>query len=99
MNLASSTQLSTFLFGGSLNTKTKVVSETVRVFKTPRADIPDDAMEAYRERTARMKEEQENNEKRGVGGPEGQAVEPEEDDFDQMKAAELKLLCKEYGSK
>ena len=100
MNLASSTQLSTFLFGGSVNTKTKVVSESVCVFKTARADISDDAMEAYRERTARMKEEQEINEKLGiVDGSEGQAAEPEEDDFDQMKAAELKLICKEYGLK
>jgi len=99
MNLASSTQLSAFLFGGSANAKTKEVSERVRVFKTPRADITDEAMQAYRERSARMKEDKENNDKLGIEGPEGQDVEPEEDDFDQMKAAELKILCKEYGLK
>ncbi|KAL7547633.1 hypothetical protein ACHAWF_014731 [Thalassiosira exigua] len=48
MNLASSQQLATFLFGGTKNSKTKEPTEKWRVFKTPRADIPDDAMEAYR---------------------------------------------------
>jgi len=95
MNLASSVQLSTFLFGGAENSKTKERSEMVRVFKTPRADIPDEAMEAYRQRDALLKEEKENN--ASFTTTDGDEV--EEDEFDQMKAAELKVLCKEYGLK
>ncbi|KAL3791438.1 hypothetical protein HJC23_011494 [Cyclotella cryptica] len=90
MNTASSIQLSTFLFGGSENSKTQEATESVRVFKTPREDIPDDAMEAYRERDARLKEEKANGGSIGVHGP---------DEFDQMKASDLKVLCKEYGLK
>ena len=97
MNLASSVQLSTFLFGGTENIKTKERSESTRVFKTPRADIPDDAMEAYRERDARMKEDKTNNPAASVTS-EGEA-EIEDDEFDLMKATELKVLCKEYGLK
>ena len=48
INPASSVQLCTLLFGGSLNIKTKEPTEHVRVFKVPREEIPDDAMEAYR---------------------------------------------------
>ena len=94
INLASSVQLGTFLFGGSPNAKTKELTERVRVFKMPRADITDDAMEAYRERDAMMKAEKD----AGLG-VETKSDEPEEDDFNQMKAADLKVLCKEYGLK
>lgn len=98
MNLASSVQLSTFLFGGSKNAKTGIVSEKVRIFKTPRAEIPDDAMEAYKEREARMKEinnaDDEVFSRKGQGHEQG---EPMVDEFDQMKSNELKVLCKEYG--
>ena len=93
MNTASSVQLSTFLFGGSANAKTQEVSESVRVFKTPRAEIPDDAMEAYRQREAQLKEQNENFAR--VDGSEPS----EEDEFDQMNASNLKVLCKEYGLK
>ena len=55
MNLASSKQLTTFLFGGSMNMKTKEPTEVENVFKMPRADISDEAMEAYRERDAQLK--------------------------------------------
>ena len=98
MNLASSVQLSTFLFGGAENIKTKERSETTRVFKTPRADIPDDAMEAYRERDALMKEDKANNAAYAATDG-GEAEMMEDDEFDLMKAAELKVLCKEYGLK
>ena len=98
MNLASSVQLSTFLFGGAENIKTKERSETTRVFKTPRADIPDDAMEAYRERDALMKEDKANN-AAYTATDGGEAEMMEDDEFDLMKAAELKVLCKEYGLK
>ena len=94
MNLASSVQLSTFLFGGAQNAKTKEHSETVRVFKTPRAEVRDDAMDAYRERDERMKEEKAMNNNLEDGN-----AEMEEDEFDMMKATELKVLCKEYGLK
>ena len=88
MNTASSVQLSTFLFGGCANAKTQEVSESVRVFKTPRAEIPDDAMEAYR---AQAKQQSEN------GADKTEAS--DEDEFNQMNASNLKLLCKEYGLK
>jgi DNA polymerase I len=48
MNPASSAQLSTFLFGGAENPKTKERSEQFRVFSVPREDIPEDALEAMR---------------------------------------------------
>jgi len=50
LNIASSTQLGTFLFGGARNEKTGEETEKVRVFKALREEIPDDAIEAYRER-------------------------------------------------
>jgi DNA polymerase I-like protein with 3'-5' exonuclease and polymerase domains len=104
MNLASSVQLTTFLFGGAMNSKTKERSETVRIFKTAREEIPDDAMEAYRWRNARVKEDQDGRilttADGGGGGDGGSSTELiGEDDFDLMKADQLKLLCKEYGLK
>ncbi|KAK1741202.1 DNA polymerase nu [Skeletonema marinoi] len=90
MNLASSKQLTTFLFGGSMNMKTKEPTEVENVFKMPRADISDEAMEAYRERDAQLK---------ALPRDDGEVDEPEMDEFDQMKAGELKVLCKEYGLK
>ena len=93
MNLASSVQLTTFLFGGSMNMKTKEQTEVEKVFKTPRADIPDEAMEAYKERDAKLKDLPYDD------GSGGQKQQPETDEFDQMKAADLKVLCKEYGLK
>lgn len=47
MNPASSTQLATFLFGGSMNKKTGQQTETERIFKTAREEIPEDALEAF----------------------------------------------------
>jgi hypothetical protein len=47
LNPASSTQLGTLLFGGARNTKTGEFTETVRVFKVPREEIADEALEAY----------------------------------------------------
>ena len=90
INLASSKQLTTFLFGGSMNMKTKEPTEVEKVFKTHRADISDEAMEAYRERDAQLK---------ALPREDGAEEEPETDEFDQMKAGELKILCKEYGLK
>ena len=84
LNPASSVQLCTFLFGGAPNEKTGVPTDRVRVFKVPREEIPDDAMEAYRARAAEESK--------------GQPQEVK-DDFDHMKAAQLKALCKEYGLK
>ena len=96
MNLASSVQLGTFLFGGAENAKTKERTETVRIFKTAREDIPDNAMEAYRERNARELEDREN----GIITEQDGDFQPDAtDEFDQMKATDLKALCKEYGLK
>ena len=49
MNPASSTQLATFLFGGATNKKTGLRTETQRVFKTAREEIPVDALQAFEE--------------------------------------------------
>jgi hypothetical protein len=50
LNPASSVQLGTLIFGGAQNQKTKEVTETRRVFKVAREEIPDNAMEAYKKR-------------------------------------------------
>ena len=47
----------------------------MRIFKTPRAEIPDDAMEAYMWRDARMKEEQEGRIDDEGGGRPGGSIE------------------------
>ena len=103
MNLASSVQLTTFLFGGAENVKTKEKTETERIFKTAREDIPDDAIEAYRERDAQSKEELTKNGVNAEQDCEGSSSQSqrgiESDEFDQMKAAQLKELCKAYGLK
>lgn len=57
LNTASSVQLTTFLFGGSINPKIKEPSEKEKVFKVPRADIPEDALEAYRLRDEKAAKE------------------------------------------
>lgn len=91
INPASSVQLCTFLFGGAQNAKTKEETEKVRVFKVPRVEIPDNAMDAYRARDEAART-----------NPDGSMVdssENEEDEFDQMKAGQLKDLCKEFGLK
>ena len=89
INPASSTQLCTFLFGGAENSKTKEKTEEVRVFKVPRGEISDEAMEMYREAKANAKRD-EGDENNG---------EPVPDEFDSMKVAQLKVLCKENGLK
>lgn len=83
MNPASSTQLQTFLFGGSQNQKNREYTEPIRVFKVPRGDISEDALEAYKQR-----------EMTGERDPE-----PETDELDHMTAVQLKALCKEQGLK
>lgn len=91
INPASSVQLCTFLFGGAKNTKTGEDTEKVRVFKVPREEVPDSATEAYRAR--------EEAAKTNPDGSMAESVEDQEDEFDQMKAGQLKSLCKEYGLK
>ncbi|KAL3924313.1 MAG: hypothetical protein SGILL_001123 [Bacillariaceae sp.] len=86
LNPASSTQLSTFLFGGSQNVKTRELSETVRVFKVAREEIPEDALGAF-------KKAKETSSKKN---PESDR---ETDHLNQMTAVQLKALCKEYGLK
>ena len=86
INPASSTQLCTFLFGGAQNQKTKEKTEKIRKFTVPREEIPDEAMELYRMRDEEAKKK----------------IDPKQtqlDEFDEMKAAELKALCKQYGLK
>lgn len=90
INPASSNQLSVFLFGGSLNEKTKEPTEAVRVFKTPREEIPDDAMVFYKEMimgTKKKASENINQNDRPL------------DEFTSMTVNELKSLCKELGMK
>jgi hypothetical protein len=55
LNPASSVQLTTLFIGGALNDKTKVPTEAVRVFKVPREELSDEAMEAYRTRDETMR--------------------------------------------
>ena len=69
----------------------------VRIFKTPREEIPDEAMEAYKAREARMREEREGRIDDAEGGR--GSIESATDEFDKMKAEDLKVLCKEYGLK
>jgi hypothetical protein len=87
LNPASSTQLGTFLFGGAMNIKTKVATERERIFTIPRAEISDEAMALIREHNE-LKES--NNVLEEEQAP---------DEFDDMKAAQLKILCKENGLK
>lgn len=61
----------------------------MRVFKCPREEIPDDAMELYRQRDSSLQEEAANSDD----------GEKQPDEFDSMKAVQLKALCKEYGLK
>jgi len=91
LNPASSTQLCTFLFGGALNAKTKEATESVRVFKLPIEEIPEEAIELYNQEKQKQEE----------GGAEGDAkpVVYEPDEFDDMKVVQLKALCKELGLK
>ena len=52
INPASSTQLQTFLFGGAPNERSGEYTENVRVFKVPREEISEEALEAYKQREA-----------------------------------------------
>lgn len=52
MNPASAAQLCTFLFGGAQNPKTKQPTETARVFKVAREEVPHDALEAMKVKDA-----------------------------------------------
>ena len=56
INPASATQLQTFLFGGAPNQRTGEYTELVRVFKVPREEIPEEALEAYKERDTSVTE-------------------------------------------
>lgn len=84
LNPASSVQLSTFLFGGAKNSKTKEGTERVRSFKVPREEIPENALAAY-----------DSDRQRATG-----SIIAEPDDYlEAMTAADLKLLCKINGLK
>jgi DNA polymerase-1 len=50
INPASSLQLGILLFGGAMNTKTKEKTETRRVLKVKREEIPEYALDAYKKR-------------------------------------------------
>jgi DNA polymerase I-like protein with 3'-5' exonuclease and polymerase domains len=88
LNLSSATQLQALFFGGSENLKTKEQSETVRVVKVPRDEIPEDALHAL-----------ENQSKAEAVGQKQIDGGDQTDELDQMKATQLKILCKEYGLK
>jgi len=84
INPASSVQLCTFLFGGAENPNTKEHTERERVFKVPREEIPDNAMEAFKSRDL---EDQ------------GGDASSEDDEIDHMTVAHLKAFCKKFGLK
>lgn len=90
LNPASSTQLGTFLFGGSENIKTRELTEVERVFKVAREELSQDTFDQLMKRDETTKEDIKNS---------GCAANLESDQLDQMKAAQLKALCKEYGLK
>jgi hypothetical protein len=116
VNLSSSVQLQTLLFGGSRNSKTLEFTEPVRVFKLPREDMTPEALEAYRERdeaekALKAKGKYINRSESSLSVHEmltsylipaetstGTSTD-EPDELDQMKVAQLKLLCKERGLK
>lgn len=85
LNVASSTQMCTFLFGGSENGKTKVLTETERTFRVPREELDEEALAALEERDRRKRE----------GDPDLE----EKDDIELMNLAQLKGLCKQFGLK
>jgi len=57
INVGSSTQLGTFLFGGSANAKTRELTESVRVFKVLREEVSQEALKAYEEQDEKLKQE------------------------------------------
>ena len=88
MNPASSAQLSTFLFGGAENSKTKQPTERVRSFKVALEEIPENAVEELLNLGRKSSETDKEND--------------EKDDLDRLqdlKVAQLKELCKERGLK
>lgn len=86
INPASSVQLTTFLFGGAENIKTKERTEQVRTFKVSREEISEEAIEAFHAWDQTV-------------GDASSSADNDTDEFDHMKAAQLKSLCKEYGLK
>jgi len=92
INPASSAQLATFLFGGSAHPKTKALTESVRVFKTPREEVPDEALAMYKQRDLDLKMKESMNVDAASG-------DKQPDEFDSMKATQLKALCKHYNLK
>jgi len=69
LNPASAKQLAIFLFGGSENEKTKEATESVKVFKVLREEVPECAIEAYQARDAKARAENQ-----GEEAPCGEAV-------------------------
>ena len=93
MNPNSAAQICTFLFGGAANTKTGEPTEDVRVFKTLREEMCQEALDGYAER--------DEFEKNGPY-PEDDGEQEEvvvEDEFTLMTAVQLKALLKEQGLK
>ncbi|KAG7362751.1 DNA polymerase I [Nitzschia inconspicua] len=84
LNPASAAQLCTFLFGGAKNGKTNESTESIRVFKVAREEIPDDALDALVNKQRETLDDDKTQ---------------ESDQLDQMTAAQLKALCKEYELK
>jgi len=101
LNLASSVQLCTYLFGGCVNQKTKEKTEDVRVFRVAREEMSEEAYKAIREWE---EEEKKRNEESGGGeggvlGDENDAEKQQKDEFDFMNASQLKRICKERNLK
>lgn len=68
------------------------ILESVRVFKTPRDEIPDDALVMYKQRDVDVKAKESSNSDEDTG-------DKQSDEFDSMKASQLKALCKHYNLK
>eukprot|EP00594_Rhizosolenia_setigera_P005159 CAMPEP_0178949760 /NCGR_PEP_ID=MMETSP0789-20121207/6247_1 /TAXON_ID=3005 /ORGANISM="Rhizosolenia setigera, Strain CCMP 1694" /LENGTH=1085 /DNA_ID=CAMNT_0020630353 /DNA_START=111 /DNA_END=3371 /DNA_ORIENTATION=+ len=97
INVASTVQLSTFLFGGSTNAKTKLKTEESNVFKIPREEVPEEALLAY----AKRDEERKKKLMESAGGVGTNADENYglEEPIDAMKVDQLKTWCKHFGLK
>eukprot|EP00980_Cylindrotheca_fusiformis_P015853 scaffold4637_cov128-Cylindrotheca_fusiformis.AAC.24 len=86
LNPASSLQLGIFLFGGAVNIKTKERTDSRRVLKVKREEVPEVAIAAYKKRDDDQATSSVDDD-------------PQTDQLDQMTAVQLKALCKEQGLK
>ncbi|KAL7574516.1 hypothetical protein ACA910_015872 [Epithemia clementina (nom. ined.)] len=114
LNMASSAQLQTFLFGGfqskNKNGKNKNgmgAVEPRRIFSVPRSEIPQEALDAFEEQMQKELDEQRNppltttndNDGSTTSNAYDKAMRVLEEKLQNSKVADLKADCKQYGLK